>query len=124
MGWRRHGVGRFEDEAFGMGLVGRGQDLLTDSQRLRRAAEADGGRLEQTQAAVKVFVVVPREELAAVYVGHVERREPVGNSGRYLVLNWLSGNGLSLDTCGRLCDLTTSSVANGWASVCDCIAGR
>ena len=47
-----------------------------------------------------------------------------GNSGRYLsVLNWLSENGLSSETCGRLWDLVIPSVAMSWATVCERIDG-
>ena len=41
-----------------------------------------------------------------------------GNSGRYFsVLNRLSENGLSSETCGRLWDLVIPSVARSWATV-------
>src|ERR1700682_5007986 len=47
-----------------------------------------------------------------------------GNSGRYLsVLNWLSENGLSLETWGRLCDLMIPKAASSWATVCDFMDG-
>jgi hypothetical protein len=47
-----------------------------------------------------------------------------GNSGWYFrVLNWLSENGLPLDTCGRLWDLVILSGGKGWATVCERIAG-
>ena len=47
-----------------------------------------------------------------------------GNSGRYFsVLNWLSENGLSLETCGRLCDFVTPSDAKSCATPWEVIDG-
>ena len=72
-----------------------------------------GGGVEP-DAGVAVLVVVPAEEAAAEGAGVVRSsRTGRGTSGRYLrVRNWLSLNGLSLLTCGRLWLLVTPRSAS------------
>jgi hypothetical protein len=67
---------------------------------------------------VVVLVVVPLEKLAteaqAVFIA---------TGWYFIVLNWLSENGLSLETCGRLCDLVTPNEINNCETECDVMEG-
>ena len=95
-----------------MGKVGRGQHRLSGSQHRVGLTVMHHGRGQQAQAAVVMLVVLLVDELAAELQAVFDLVKRSGNSGRYLsVLNWLSEKGLSLETCGRLCDLVIPSVA-------------
>ena len=108
--WR---LWRLADEPFGVRPVCVGEHggaLVTDG---LGGAVVDVGGSVQAQPAVVMIVVIPSEEGLAVPAGGLDRVEAAGKSGRYFrVLNWDSLNGLSSDTCGRLCDWVTPRSAS------------
>jgi hypothetical protein len=77
-------------------------------QDVRARAVVDHGRRHQAQTGVVVLVVVPLEEGLAEATSVFDGPEAVREAGRYFkVRNWLSEYGLSSETCGWLCVLTT-----------------
>src|SRR5207247_4028863 len=64
------------DKAFGVGVVGGGQDLGASGPDGCGPAVVDVGGSVQAEAAVMVLVVVPGEEFLAVRPGGFDRGEP------------------------------------------------
>ena len=95
------------DEPLGMRHERRVERRLPDGEDLADPTVVHRCRRQIREPGMMMLVVVPGEELAqarALLVG----RKRSGNSGRYFrVLNWLSENGLSLETWGRLWVLVT-----------------
>ena len=77
----------------------------------------DDGWRQKPGPAVAVLVVVPPEEVLPEGSAVLQDPNRSGKSGLYLiVLNWASENGLSLETCGRLCILVTAKSASSSAT--------
>jgi len=104
--------------------ISRVEGLLAEVANFLGALIMHDRRSRQPETGVMMLGVVPGEELLAKAPGVVQRTEArrSGNSGRYFsVLNWLSENGLSSETCGRLCVLVTPRSASGKATGLDFI---
>ena len=109
--------GRFPNEALGMSAESGIEDDLTMRQDVSCPAVMDHGRRHQAKTGVVVLVVVPLEERLAEAASVFDGAEAVRETGRYLkVLNWLSENGLSSETCGRLWVLVTPRSASNKAT--------
>jgi len=86
-----------------MSGVGRGQHRLSASQHGVGLTESGPSPASAAQAPVVMLVVLPMENSPQNSKPCSMLVKRSGNSGRYLsVLNWLSENGLSSETCGRL----------------------
>jgi hypothetical protein len=107
------------DEAFGIPLESLAQNDLALGDDLVCPVVVEHFGREQSDAAVVVSVLYQvKKTWQQARASWIEPKRS-GNCGRYFrVLNWLSENGLSSETCGRLWVLVTPRSANSKATGC------
>src|SRR2546422_2714858 len=106
-----------------MRSIGRGEDRRAGGAALLDPPEVDIGGREQAEAAVVMFRLYQGKKTWPWARASWIEPNRSGNPGRYFsVLNWASENGLSFDTCGRLCVLVTPRSASKRAMGLEVIA--